>query len=105
MSSASTAHQAQAKVIVPAPTNPFGIGAVYRNVTGAVSNVASGITVVTSALNATAVKFETQQWISVAKDAVATCTEFGVTNPDGTPLSMTDAVATMQALVSQLRGY
>lgn len=88
-----------------AKNNPFGISAVYRDVTCAISNVTKVVSATASGLNATATRFETQMWVSNAEFAVETCNKFNVRNDDGSSLTMVDAVATMQNLVSQLRGY
>lgn len=105
-SSTAGAQTAQPKPVVAlANTNPFGIGAVYRDVTCMLSSTAKVFSGAVSGLNAVATKFETQQWVSNAEFAVETCNKFGVTNPDNTPLTMVDASATIQQLVTQLRGY
>ena len=86
-------------------TNPFGIGAVYRDVTCAVSSTARAFAAFASGVNAVATNFETNQWISDAETAVKTCTRFNVTREDGSPLTMIEAVLTIQQLKTQLRGY
>ena len=92
------------KAVPVSNSNPFGIGADYRDVTCAISSTARVVSASVSGLNAVATKFETQQWVSNAEFAVETCNKFGVTN-NGVPLTMVEASSMVQQLVAQLRGY